>query len=159
MSVFSLEYFGMLFVSPFLSWIFNKKTRKYLILLANVLFMFLILKNTVSIVYALILAGYTWLSGMILSNNKNKATLFVSLIFPVLGLVFFKYAGYFSKSIIMPLGLSFYTFKVISYLVDIYNKKVKAQGIVNVYAYILFFPCFLKVPSYFIPAFCITLPE
>ena len=146
MSVFSLEYFGMLFVTPFLSWIFNKKTRKYLILLANVLFMFLILKNTVSIVYALILAGYTWLSGMILSNNKNKATLFVSLIFPVLGLVFFKYAGYFSKSIIMPLGLSFYTFKVISYLVDIYNKKVKAQGIVNVYAYILFFPCFLAGP-------------
>ena len=97
MSVFSLEHFGMLFVTPFLSWIFNKKTRKYLILLANVLFMFLILKNTVSIVYALILAGYTWLSGMILSNNKNKTTLFISLIFPVLGLVFFKYTGYFSK--------------------------------------------------------------
>ena len=34
MSVFSLEYFGMLFVTPFLSWIFNKKTRKYLILLS-----------------------------------------------------------------------------------------------------------------------------
>ena len=83
MSVFSLEYFGMLFVTPFLSWIFNNKTRKYLILLANFLFMFLILKNTVSIVYALILAGYTWLSGMILSQKNNRITLFVSLIFPV----------------------------------------------------------------------------
>ncbi len=146
MSIFSFEYLGMLLVTPFLSWIFHAKTRKYLILISNFVFLFLILNNLVSIVYAIILAIYTWFVGILVSRKMSKSFLLVSLIFPILGLIFFKYAGYFSSSIITPLGLSFYTFKAISYLVDIYRKKVKAQGLVTALCYILFFPCFLAGP-------------
>lgn len=146
MSIFSFEYLGMLLVTPFLSWIFHAKTRKYLILISNFVFLFLILNNLVSIVYAIILAIYTWFVGILISTKKSKSFLLISLIFPILGLIFFKYAGYFSSSIVTPLGLSFYTFKAISYLVDIYRKKVKAQGLVTALCYILFFPCFLAGP-------------
>lgn len=146
MSIFSFEYLGMLLVTPFLSWIFHAKTRKYLILISNFVFLFLILNNLVSIVYAIILAIYTWFVGILISTKKSKSFLLISLIFPILGLIFFKYAGYFSSSIVTPLGLSFYTFKAISYLVDIYRKKVKAQGVVTALCYILFFPCFLAGP-------------
>lgn len=55
-------------------------------------------------------------------------------------LIFFKYTGFFvnnfiglfnidatAPSIVLPIGISFYTFQLISYVVDVYRAEVKAQ--------------------------------
>ena len=50
-------------------------------------------------------------------------------------------------NIIMPLGVSFFTFRLISYVIDVYNGEVEpTRDVVEFAAYIAFFPCILSGP-------------
>ncbi len=97
-----------------------------------------------------------WGGGVLIgaSREKNrpgcaKASLIVSLVL-LLGLLgVFKYAGFFVENlnliarlelpvpeIVLPIGISFYTFQILSYVADVYRGEVAAQknpGIVMVY--------------------------
>ena len=46
----------------------------------------------------------------------------------------------------MPLGISFYTFKAISYLADVSADKVSAKDPLSVFDYLIFFPVFMAGP-------------
>ena len=49
--------------------------------------------------------------------------------------------------IVLPIGISFYTFQIISYLVDIYRKETKAQrNIISLATYIAMFPQLIAGP-------------
>jgi D-alanyl-lipoteichoic acid acyltransferase DltB (MBOAT superfamily) len=80
-------------------------------------------------------------------------------------LLYFKYLNFFITSfsdlfsaiglrtnwstfnIIMPAGISFFTFKLISYLLEIYRKKIKAEtDIITFAAYVNFFPTMMAGP-------------
>jgi len=51
------------------------------------------------------------------------------------------------KNIIIPFGISFYTFEAISYSVDVYNKRIKAEKrLSNFMLFILFFPHLVSGP-------------
>jgi D-alanyl-lipoteichoic acid acyltransferase DltB (MBOAT superfamily) len=96
-------------------------------------------------------------------KGKKKVFLILSLLFNV-GLLFvFKYLGFFSENIdflfknfgiklslvsfnnILPIGISYYTFQLISYNVDIYNGKIKAER--HPGYFIIYICFFLKVLS------------
>ncbi|WP_297416839.1 MBOAT family protein [Clostridium sp.] len=95
-------------------------------------------------------------------EDKEKSTfIFVTvLVINLSMLFFFKYYGFLIdniniifgtslriKSLPLPLGISFYTFKLISYLVDVYRGKVKVQkNIINFGVYIAMFPQLLAGP-------------
>jgi len=50
-------------------------------------------------------------------------------------------------SIILPIGISFYTFQSMSYIIDVYRTKVEpAQDVIAFFAYISFFPLILAGP-------------
>lgn len=82
------------------------------------------------------------------------------LIFGILlnfGLLFgFKYIGLLSKfdfkninfsNVLMPLGISFYTFKATAYLIDIYRNKFKAEkNFFKFLAFVSYFPAMLQGP-------------
>lgn len=52
-----------------------------------------------------------------------------------------------TQNIILPVGISFYTFQALSYTIDIYQKKMKATGdIVEFFAFISFFPQLVAGP-------------
>ena len=62
-------------------------------------------------------------------------------------LLFFKYAGFFVKDIILPIGISFYTFQITSYLIDVYNRKTRAeQDMIRLGAYLTMFPQLIAGP-------------
>ena len=74
------------------------------------------------------------------SKGKGKVVLLLGLIANLLVLGFFKYFAFFAENlngllginipiinIGLPIGISFYTFKSISYIVDVYRGEVKAQ--------------------------------
>ncbi len=100
--------------------------------------------------FALVIAGLTlttWFAA------KYKKLIPVGIVLAVLALAFFKYTNFFIESfdklvgrdftalnIILPLGISFYTFSAIGYLVDVYRKKVNPESILNVALYLSFFP-------------------
>ncbi len=56
----------------------------------------------------------------------------------------FKYFGFFTSiklDLVMPVGVSFYTFMICGYLIDVYRGKVRAERNIAVYAvFICFFP-------------------
>ncbi len=71
----------------------------------------------------------------------------------VLALAFFKYTNFFAESfaeifgtdytalkIILPLGISFYTFSAISYIVDVSKGKLDKRNLLDVALYLSFFP-------------------
>jgi len=53
---------------------------------------------------------------------------------------------YSSEALILPIGISFYTFQSISYLVDIYKRKVKRPPFYHYLMYMMFFPHLVAGP-------------
>ena len=90
----------------------------------------------------MLVAFISWLGGMLIereeSESKRKAILLFVSILELLPIAFFKYFGFFwevfgpvpefIKNIALPIGISFYTFQLITYDVDIYRKEAKAQS-------------------------------
>ena len=55
--------------------------------------------------------------------------------------------GFNTLNIILPVGISFYTFQTLSYTIDIYNKKLSpAKNIVDFAAFVAFFPQLVAGP-------------
>ena len=93
--------------------------------------------------------------------KENKAVFFAGIIIPLGSLGIFKYFNFFSQTfsdllgindfvtlnIILPLGISFYVFLAISYILDVYNDKIPCErNFVNVLLYISFFPTIVSGP-------------
>jgi len=101
---------------------------------------------------------------MIEASRKDKEKgrfIFITVIVLNLSvLFFFKYYGFFIdninsilrtslqiRTLPLPLGISFYTFQLISYVADVYMGKVRAQkNIINFGAYISMFPQLVAGP-------------
>jgi alginate O-acetyltransferase complex protein AlgI len=83
-------------------------------------------------------------------KNENKTSLFIVILLSLFPLLFFKYFNFFIDmanlkeykfDLILPLGLSFYTFSMIGYYIDIYNKKIIAkQSFLDLLLFISFWP-------------------
>ena len=140
MSVISWQFILFVGIVFILSAFANNKLRKLIILIANVFFI-LTYGKLIHLIWLLLLIIYSYIMSIIIRRNKNKYILILSIIPLIISLAFFKYCGLFGfTNIIMPLGLSFYTFKIISYLYDLYKKKVKRSGLLDYAIYVSFFP-------------------
>lgn len=64
----------------------------------------------------------------------------------LLCLLFFKYGYIANKSIILPIGLSFFTFQALTYSIDIYRKKTEPEDLLSVLLFVAFFPTLLSGP-------------
>lgn len=94
------------------------------------------------------------------NNTKAKIYLIISISISVGLLVYFKYTNFIIKNIrlwltnkidfinvILPIGISFYTFQMISYLIDVYNGKAKVQkNILKLATYVSLFPQLIAGP-------------
>lgn len=148
MSILSFEFLGLAAISSILSWLFYKHTRPFLVALANIAFLFFLRANVMDIAYAVGLFLFTWLFAYLIQKQHSKVLLIIGIIVPVVGLCFFKYQHYVFhfEHLLMPLGLSFYTFKALSYIIDVFKGDVKAKNPLLVFDYILYFPSFLAGP-------------
>ncbi|NJM80313.1 MAG: MBOAT family protein, partial [Flavobacterium sp.] len=98
-------------------------------------------------------------------ENKRKQLLYLSVIVNLGFLGFFKYYNFFienfkaaftffghemnasSLQIILPVGISFYTFQTLSYTIDVYRKQLEpAKDIVSFLAFVSFFPQLVAGP-------------
>lgn len=90
----------------------------------------------------------------------KKASLVVGIVVPLVVLGFFKYFNFFLSSfsvliggklgilnIILPVGISFYTFQALSYVIDVKREKINAEkSFVRIALYISFFPQLVAGP-------------
>ncbi|MBQ7115587.1 MAG: MBOAT family protein [Clostridia bacterium] len=116
----------------------------------------------VVLMIASIIIGY--FSGILIEafSQKKASKLFlgISVVANLGFLAYFKYADFFIENfnavtglsvpllrIALPIGISFYTFQILSYTIDVYRKDAKAQkNIINLAAYITMFPQLIAGP-------------
>ena len=109
-----------------------------------------------------------YLGGLLISffsekkkKNSSKYALWFFVLVNILLLVYFKYANFFEESlrdfglitethlakVILPIGISFFTFQGMSYLIDVYYQKVNPQrNVVSLGLYISMFPQLIAGP-------------
>ncbi|MBF0229090.1 MAG: MBOAT family protein [Desulfamplus sp.] len=113
----------------------------------------------------------TWYAGLkiegALSNKRKKHFLIASLVANLGALLFFKYFNFFTTSlfqisakfnlftgyeapllhIMLPVGISFYTFQTVSYTIDIYQGKIEPEKHLGIFAlYVAFWPRIVAGP-------------
>ena len=169
--IFNSVVFLFFFPAVFLLYWFcfnksNKSQNSFLLVVSYIFygwwdyrFLFLLMFST----------GLDFFSGNKIFNSTSKSERKMWLIICVfinLGLlVFFKYYNFFADSlvdlfaklgyhqdlwtlqIILPVGISFYTFHGLSYIFDIYNNKIKpSKSIVDYSVFVSFFPLLVAGP-------------
>lgn len=116
--------------------------------------------------YVFILLGITtitYFGAIIIENNENKKKFLVVILssLALLPLLIFKYTNFIcdniedivgggnliEKKLIAPIGISFYTFQALGYLLDVYNERIKSEkNWWNYTLFVCFFPQILSGP-------------
>ncbi|MBQ6887396.1 MAG: MBOAT family protein [Lachnospiraceae bacterium] len=90
---------------------------------------------------------------------RRKLTFWVLLVFNIGLLLYYKYCDFFIENInqifqteygllnlALPVGISFYTFRQLSYVIDCYKETSKPHAFLDYAAYALFFPMLIQGP-------------
>ncbi len=101
-----------------------------------------------------------YIGAILVDKYKSKDTFIFIIFIHILLLVIFKYTDFIIEifnnvfnfnlklfNISLPIGISFYTFQIISYIVDVYKGKVKVQkNLLKLATYISLFPQLIAGP-------------
>lgn len=159
-SITFLYYFlplviGVYFVCP-------KKLKNGVLLFSSLIFygwgepkyiIFMGLSILVNYILGLLIERYS-------GSAWGKVWLLVSVVFSLGMLGYFKYVDFFIANInsmtglsvpmlnvVLPIGISFYTFQILSYTIDVYRKNTKAQkNLLSLATYVAFFPQLIAGP-------------
>lgn len=108
----------------------------------------------------LIFIGTGYLSGILMEKLPKKPVMLISVAFCLGLLIYYKYAdfvivninGVFKKElpllkVVLPIGISFYTFQIISYILDVYYENKECQkNFLYLATYISMFPQLIAGP-------------
>jgi len=156
-SITFLFYFLPIFLIVY--FITPKKYKNIPILIFSFIFYFVGEPKYIIILILSCIINY-YLSILISKNNKSKLYLIIAIIYNIGQLLIFKYIDFFISNInsifninipytniVMPIGISFFTFQALGYVIDVYNKKHKpAKGILEFMTYISLFPQLIAGP-------------
>lgn len=107
--------------------------------------------------------AFNYLTGYLLTKKEGskhrKVYLVAGIVFNIGLLAYYKYADFFITNlnlvkgtqftllnIVLPLGISFFTFTQIAYLVDSYRNTAKEYSVVNYLLFVTFFPHLIAGP-------------
>jgi alginate O-acetyltransferase complex protein AlgI len=163
MQFMTLQFF-IFFVGVFLLAILFKESKKYyriFLLVVSLSLYFFFGINFFLILVANILINYLLLRGI---GKFGKKIFILSIIINILFLAGFKYYNFGIDSllqsldilnisaniqvlrILIPVGISFYTFRNISHLVDCYKKELPIPSLIDYANYVAFFPQIMSGP-------------
>ena len=163
----SLQFLIFLPVVLGLYWLIPQKFRWMLLLVASYYFYMSWNAGLVFLIAGTTLVSY--LAGIAIEKSEKKTTrrafLVLTLVVCIGILIFFKYFNFlldsvisflnlftlniesFSLDLILPIGISFYTFQTLSYVIDVYRGTVKAEKHLGYYAlFVSFFPQLVAGP-------------
>lgn len=140
----------------------NTDKQKYVILLGNIYFLF-VYSGKKSIAIVIVIVAIVFLCGKkieaeLTKKHKRKAFrwLVVGGALDIGILLYFKYFlfswKYISKitnlsEIVAPIGLAYFSFTLLGYLLDVYHKKIKVEdNYIDLLIFSLFFPALIQGP-------------
>ncbi len=167
MAFTSIKFLIFFTVICFGYFLLNKKLKIYWLLLGS--YFFYMSWNPKYALLMLFSTFITYLSGILISKTKSKKTkklwVGLSLVINLLILVIFKYYTFLIDNInnilsrfnlftlpntlnlLLPVGISFYTFQALSYTIDVYRDDVKVEKNFARYAlFVSFFPQLVAGP-------------
>ena len=135
-----------------------KKYKNLVLLLFSLLFYFYGEPKYILLMLFEILVAY--IGAILIDKYKDKSILILTLFIHIILLVIFKYTDFFISNInnifntnfkllniALPIGISFYTFQIISYVIDVYRGKVKVQkSFLKLATYVSLFPQLIAGP-------------
>lgn len=158
-----LIFFPIVTVAYYLS---PKSWRWLVLLIASCYFYITFIPSYILILGFLITVDYCM--GILIENAQNnmrKYFLIISIISNIGILFTFKYFNFFNTNInslahllhwnysitllelVLPIGLSFHTFQSLSYIIEVYNRRQKAERHFGIYAlYVMFYPQLVAGP-------------
>ena len=166
--IFNSLAFALFFSITFLLyWVLPHKHRWFLLLAAS--YYFYISWGLKLVIWLLMTTCISYICARAIENNENnqaKKRYMLAAVISCLGiLLVFKYFNFFSTSVsdllqllslpigrftltlMLPVGISFYIFKTISYVMDVYRGTIPAEKHFGIYAlYVSFFPQLIAGP-------------
>lgn len=128
-----------------------KKYRNLILFISSLFFYFVGEKQ-----YTLILLFSCVFNYFYAKRIKDKKTLWFGVIVNLSLLIYYKYTNFIVNdvlgfnnlvNIVLPIGISFFTFQAISYLIDVYRGDVEAsKSFINFGTYLTFFPQLIAGP-------------
>ena len=154
----SLEYLLLLIVALlFIRFSKNALVNKIVILLLSMFFYAYGGKWQTLLFIAVILLAYGF--ALLLQKKHSRSLFIVSLCVMFLPLIVYKYVPFFLTEIfgldstaytsifLLPIGISFYTFQAVGYVIDVYRQKYAAERSLLTFAcFISFFPQLVAGP-------------
>ncbi len=168
--VFSSLSFIFVFLPIFLAlyYISPANCRNFLLFLGSMVFYSFGEPYYILLIFCSIAVNYLIARGMKRFEGRpleKTALLILALIYNFGFLIFFKYTNFFIENInallkildihwrfytlklTLPLGISFYTFQIVSYVIDVYLRKIEAdKSFINFGAYLSMFPQLIAGP-------------
>ena len=165
--LFSTPIFLFVFL-PFLLGLYflvPRKVKNLLLLVSSLFFYTWGEQKLVVLIILSTLIDYT--SAITIDRGYKKIGLIVSIVFNIFILIYFKYAHFILTNLndllvylrcsrlridsvlyqSLPIGISFYTFQTMSYTIDVYKGKVKANyNLINFACYVALFPQLIAGP-------------
>ena len=138
--------------------IMPNKYRNFILFISSMFFYFYGEPKYIILMLLEILIAY--FGAIIIDKTKNKTIFIFTILIHVLLLCFFKYTDFLITNInsifktninllriSLPIGISFYTFQIISYVVDVYRGKVSVQkSFIRLATYVSLFPQLIAGP-------------
>ncbi|MBR4981880.1 MAG: MBOAT family protein [Lachnospiraceae bacterium] len=113
-------------------------------------------QNSTYLIFLAVATLFTYGSGLLLEKNieyrsRAKVIMGITIFANLFVLGWFKYINFFTggkiESLFLPVGISFYLFMSIGYIVDVYRGKIKAEKNIISYAlFVSFFPIIMSGP-------------
>lgn len=162
-AIFLYAFFPLVFVGYFICK--NLQYRNILLLIFSLLFyswgepkylILMLLASLVAYIGGLLIGHYEKEQAL----KKKKLVFVITVVLLVLNLLIFKYLNFFCnnvenllgidiplKEIALPIGISFYTFQILSYVIDLYKKEIEPQrNFLYLTLYVSFFPQLIAGP-------------
>ena len=154
---FMFVFFPIVFLAYFLM---PRRGRNLVLLIASLVFYAWGEPKYIVLMLLSIVVNYVLVLLMEKNPNQKKILFMVALLFNLGLLGFFKYYDFFIENvnylfhlslegqhIPLPIGISFYTFQILSYVIDAYTGKTKAQqNIISFALYVTMFPQLVAGP-------------
>ncbi len=138
------------------------KMKNSIILLGSLVFYYLGVGGKIYVELFIMTLVVNFILGQFIESFRKTSRLWltIGIIFNFWWLIFFKYYSFafesvntifhthiLVKNIVLPIGISFYTFQNVSYIIDVYRKKARAEkNLINYGAYISMFPQLIAGP-------------
>lgn len=169
----SFTYLVFLPVVVLLYWLAPSRWRRHLLLVASYLFYMSWLPLYGLLVGAMTVASFL-LGRWMAAAGRKKPLLVLAVALSLSLLLFFRYTGFILRNasaltaslglpiavgwferIVTPLGISFFTFEIIHYLVDVYRGGAPVRSLLDLALFVVFFPTQIAGPikryQHFVP--------